>query len=226
VVSARTSGNVDEASGVSLFVVDKGTKGVTIRPVKTMDGHRAAFVRFEGVSVGADAMLGGEGEGAATLEYVLDVAAAAACAEGLGVAAATLAMTLDYLKTREQFGVKIGTFQALQHRAVDMFVQVELCRSLSIEANIRVDGCQQRAGSPSPENDVLRKAAVSAAKVQLSRGGRFVTQQGIQLHGGIGCTDEHDVGLYFKRMQVLATMFGDEEYHVRRFASLPSFDAA
>ena len=122
-------------------------------------------------------------------------------------------MTIEYLQTREQFGVKIGTFQALQHRAVDMFIQTQLCQSTSMMAMIKVQDADADE----------RRRAVSAAKVQLSTGGKFVTQQAIQLHGGIGVTDEHDVGLFFKRMHILNTLFGDEEYLVRRYGSLPGF---
>jgi alkylation response protein AidB-like acyl-CoA dehydrogenase len=124
-------------------------------------------------------------------------------------------MTREYMCQREQFGVKIGSFQALQHRLADVFVQVELCKGTAILAVIRADS----------DDEVERKRAVSAAKKQLSKGGFFVTRQGIQLHGGIGVTDEHDVGLFFKRMQVIAALYGDEEHHVNRFASLPSFTA-
>jgi alkylation response protein AidB-like acyl-CoA dehydrogenase len=216
VVSARTSGGDRDADGISLFVVDSDAPGVSVQSLKTMDGRRAAHVRFDGVEVGADRLLGTEGQGRAALEAALDVGAAACCAEGVGVTQAMLHMTVEYLKVREQFGVKIGSFQALQHRAVDMFVEAELCRSMSIMASIKVD---------SPD-EVERKTAVSAAKVQLAVGGRFLSQQAIQLHGGIGITDEHDVGLYFKRMHALNTLFGDEEHHLSRFATLPSFTEA
>lgn len=215
VVSARTAGDARDAEGVSLFVVDRDAKGLSARAVKTMDGHHAAMLRFEGVEVGEEQRLGAEGGARAALEYAADLGAAAACAEGLGVVATALAMTVDYLKTREQFGVKIGTFQALQHRAVDMFVEVELCRSMMILAALKVDD----------PDEAERKSAVSAAKVQLAWGGRQVTQQSIQLHGGIGVTNEHDIGLYFKRMHVLNTLFGDEETHVARFGCLPTFTA-
>jgi alkylation response protein AidB-like acyl-CoA dehydrogenase len=215
VVSARTSGDDRDAGGVSLFAMDRDAPGVHIQPVKTMDGHRAAMLRFEGALVEEDRRLGAEGAAAPALEAAIDMGAAAACAEGLGVVRAALAMTVDYLKMREQFGVKIGTFQALQHRAVDMFVESELCRSTAILASLKV----------SDPDEVERKSAISAAKVQLAVGGRYVTQQAIQLHGGIGVTDEHDIGLYFKRMHVLNSLFGDEEFHVERFGSLPSFTA-
>jgi alkylation response protein AidB-like acyl-CoA dehydrogenase len=178
-----------------------------------MDGHHAAMVAFEDVSLGAEHRLGDEDGALATVERVLDYGAAAACAEGVGVLKRSLDMTIEYLGTREQFGVKIGSFQALQHRAVDMFVELETARSTSILASIRADD----------DDDIERKAAISTAKVQLAVSGRFVTQQAIQLHGGIGVTDEHDVGLYFKRMHVLNALFGDEEFHVARYASLPSF---
>jgi len=209
-VSARTGGGAREAAGVSLFAVDRDAAGVEVQAVDTMDGRRAAMLRLGGVEVGADRLLGQEGQAAGLLGDVLDVAAAAACAEGAGIAQAVLAMTVEYLKTREQFGLKIGTFQVLQHRAVEMFVESELLRSHSIEASLRID---------EGEADERRRA-VSAALVQLTTGGRLVVRQGVQLHGGIGCTDEHDVGLYFKRMQTLGVLFGDEEHHLARFAAL------
>jgi alkylation response protein AidB-like acyl-CoA dehydrogenase len=217
VVSARVSGGSRDRDGVALFVLDRETPGLTITSVKTMDGHRAGMLTLDGVEVTPDRLLGSPDGAAArlALEEAMDLGAAAACAEGVGITRAVLAMTTDYLRTREQFGVKIGTFQALQHRAVDMFVETELCKSTAILAAIR-------ATDP---DEVERKSAISAAKVQLAVGGRHVTQQAIQLHGGIGVTDEHDVGLYFKRMHVLNTLFGDEEHHVARYAHLPSFTA-
>jgi len=214
-VSARTSDGERGEGEISLFALDRDTPGLTITPVKTMDGHHAAMLTLTAVEVSVDRRLGAEGAAIAALEEAMDIGAAAACAEGAGIARAVLDMTTDYLRTREQFGVKIGSFQALQHRAVDMFVEVQLCKSTAILAAIKV----------SDPDVVERKGAVSAAKVQLAVGGRFVTQQAIQLHGGIGVTDEHDVGLYFKRMHVLNALFGDEEHHVNRYARLPSFTA-
>lgn len=213
IVSALVSAD-QGGQELGLFVVPAGARGLTVTPIATMDGGRAAHIALEEVHVDADARLATPGLPAAdVLDLVMDLGAAAACAEGLGIARRVLDMTVEYLGTREQFGVKIGAFQALQHRAVDMFIEVELCRSMMILAAIEAD-------NPDP---VARRAAVSAAKVQLARGGRYVVRQGIQLHGGIGCTDEHDVGLYFKRMQVLGALFGDEEHHVARFAHLPGF---
>ncbi len=213
VVTARTGGSVSERKGISLFVVDPAAKGVKVTPVSCMDSHRAAFVELDGVEVGEDRVLGPVDGGFDALDVAMDYAAAAACAEGSGIVQSVLTMTRNYLCEREQFGAKIGTFQALQHRCVDMFVETELCKSMAIMAMIKVE-------ESSAEE---RQRAVSAAKVQLTTGGIFVCRQGIQLHGGIGVTDEHDVGLYFKRMHVLNTLFGDAEFHTARYASLGSF---
>ena len=209
VVSARTP------DGVGLFVVDRDTAGVQATEVRTIDAHGAAQVEIE-ATIDGDRCLGTPGpdvEG--VLERVLDYGAAATCAEALGVCQATLDMTKEHLKTREQFGVAIGTFQALQHRAVDMFVQIELIRSMSLLA----------ATKARDTNADERRRAISAAKAHVAWSGRAVTQQAIQLHGGIGITDEHNVGLYFKRMHALGLLFGDEAHHVDRFARLPTFAA-
>ncbi len=215
VVAARTSGAPGEPEGLSLFVVDPAAPGVARKTLATMDGRRAAHVTLD-CTVPAEALLGAEGQATPALARALDIGAAAACSEGYGIAKTALAMTLEYLRTREQFGVKIGTFQALQHRAVDMFIETELLRSLAIMASIKV-------GEDDPTE---RQRAVSAAKVHLSQSGHFIAAQSIQLHGGIGVTDEHDIGLYFKRMQILATLWGDEEHHLARYASLPGFAEA
>lgn len=217
IVSARTAGAAGETSGLSLFVIPKNTPGVHVTSVQCMDGQRAAMLRFEQAKVPVGALLGELDQGHDLLELAVDTAAAAACAEGLGIMDAVLTMTVDYLKTREQFGVKIGTFQALQHTAVNMFTEKEVTRSQVLEAAIRLSDQQS-----SPEE---RRTAVSAAKVQLATGGRFVTEQGIQLHGGIAITEEHDMGLFFKRMHVLNSVFGDEAYHLKRFAHQPAFSS-
>jgi len=214
VVSAREGGGPRDRSGVALFVVPRGAKGLTTRTVKTMDGHKAAIVTLDGVEVGAAARLGAA-DGVAVLSELVDLGAAAACAEGHGIMRAVLWMTVAYLGQREQFGTKIGAFQALQHRAVDMFTETELARSTAILAMIKV-------GDPDVRE---RESAVSVAKAQLATSGRHVTQQAIQLHGGIGVTDEHDVGLYFKRMTVLNALWGDEEHHLGRLMSAPEFTA-
>jgi alkylation response protein AidB-like acyl-CoA dehydrogenase len=205
VLSARTEG------GLSLFVVDAAA--CRARKFSTIDGRHAAIFELEGVEVGPESLLGGDGAGLPALERALDVGAAGAVAEGVGIARTVLAMTAEYLRTREQFGVKIGSFQALQHRAVDMFIETELLKSASMLASIEIDDADASK----------RRQAVSTAKVQLHHSGQYVVRQAIQLHGGIGITDEHDVGLYFKRMQALGALYGDEEHHVNRFAALPAF---
>jgi alkylation response protein AidB-like acyl-CoA dehydrogenase len=191
IVSAKAPG------GVTLFVVPREDEGVSVTVAKTIDGQKAAFIELDGVKVGEDAIL----------DRTMDYAAAAAVAEGVGLASTMLNMTVEYLGTREQFGVKIGSFQALQHRAVDMYAETELLRSISMASMVRAD----------EEDASTRRADVSAAKYQLATGGIWVAQQSLQLHGGIGVTDEHDIGLYFKRMYALNALFGDAEHHVARF---------
>lgn len=215
IVSARTSGEAADRRGVSLFVIDRDAAGVQTRALTTMDGRRAARVVLDGVNVAPDALLGEAGGAADLLDELIDFGAAAACAEGAGILEAVMAMTRDYLCDRVQFGAQIGTFQALQHRAVDMFVELQLAKATMLLAALKVDA--------EPEE---RKRAISTAKVQLAQSGQLVTRQGIQLHGGIGVTDEHNVGLYFKRINVLNALFGDEEYHVQRFGQLPGFAEA
>jgi alkylation response protein AidB-like acyl-CoA dehydrogenase len=202
IVSARTSGEVADKKGIGLFIVDRDALKVDV--VRTMDGHRAAMITLDNVEA---ERLGDEA--LPILEQVIDGGAAAACAEGLGLMTASLRITRDYISQREQFGVKIGTFQALQHRAVDMFVETELARGTTILAALRVSDPDVRE----------RQRGVSIAKVHLATGGKLVAQQSIQLHGGIGITDEADIGLYFKRMHVLNALFGDEDHHLARVAA-------
>ncbi|NVB39656.1 acyl-CoA dehydrogenase family protein [Pseudenhygromyxa sp. WMMC2535] len=215
VVSANTP------DGLALFALPSDAEGLARTPFQMIDGHRAAHLKLEGVKVGADQQLKAR-PAAEVLARTLDYGAAASVAEGLGVAARMLEMTTEYLDTREQFGRKIGSFQALQHRAVDMFIEVELLRSLSIEVMIRAD----EGGAGDEDEDGERQAAISAAKVQLGRGGQFVSRQAVQLHGGIGVTDEADIGLYFKRMQALSAICGDAMFHAQRYAGRRDASAA
>lgn len=205
--------SAEAPNGPTLFVVPRQAAGVDVTVANTIDGHKAAFITFQDVEVGADARLGDEGTAAAILDRTMDYAAAAAVAESVGIATTMLHMTIDYLGTREQFGVKIGSFQALQHRAVDMYAETELLRSISMASMVRADDDDSR----------VRRRDISAAKLQLATGGIWVAQQSLQLFGGIGVTDEHDIGLYFKRMYALNALFGDQEHHVARFASDPAF---
>jgi alkylation response protein AidB-like acyl-CoA dehydrogenase len=215
IVVARTAGQQQEPRGLSFFVVDGGAPGLTRTPVPGMDGHLSGLLHFDGVHVGADRLLGEEGSAHAWLEWAIDRGAAAACAEGQGALQELFERTVAYLKQRQQFGVPIGTFQALQHRAADMYAEVELCRSTMLLAAIQADH----------EDAEERKADVSAAKLQLAHGGWFIQENAIQLHGGIGVTDEQDEGLFFKRVRVLQALFGDADYHVDRFQRLPRFEA-
>jgi len=213
VVTARSSGKDRDRDGISLFVVDPGQKGVKLQKVALMDGHKAAMLELDGVEVAADRRLGDEGKAADLLEALADLGAAATICEASGNLQTVLWMTRNYLMERKQFGVPIGSFQALQHRCVDMFVETELVKSTAILAMLQAE-----------EKDAATRAAyISAAKAQTAESGGFVTRQGIQLHGGIGVTDEHDVGLYFKRMHSLATLFGDDAFHVERYANAPAF---
>ncbi|MFK7895681.1 MAG: acyl-CoA dehydrogenase family protein [Myxococcota bacterium] len=215
VVVARTGGGQFDESGLSLFVIDADAKGLTRTRVPGMDGQRTGLLKFEGVEVGEDRLLGREGEAFAAIEKALDRGAAAACAEGLGQVKELFERTVAYLKEREQFGVPIGSFQALQHIATDMYAELELCKSANVLASIQVDH----------EDVEIRKADISSAKLQLNDGGWLVQEQAIQLFGGIGVTDEQDEGLFFKRLRVLNGLFGDADYHVGRFQSLKGFDA-
>ncbi|MBW2463337.1 MAG: acyl-CoA dehydrogenase family protein [Deltaproteobacteria bacterium] len=209
VVSASTD------DGLGLFVVDAGAEGLATTAVQMMDGRRGANLRLVDVFVSADARLGGAEDAATVLGRTMDYGAAAACAEGLGVVTMLLEMTTEYLKEREQFGAPIGTFQALQHRAVDMFVDQQQCVAMNVLAAIRAD-------EPDP---AVRCPDISAAKAHLGSGGKRVAQQALQLHGGVGITDEHDIGLFFKRLGVLNALFGDEEHHVSRFMADATFTA-
>ncbi|HEY8494279.1 MAG TPA: acyl-CoA dehydrogenase family protein [Myxococcota bacterium] len=215
VVVARTDGGPRDAGGLSLFVVDGDAPGLERVRVAGMDGQRTALLRLRGVEVGADRLLGDPGAALPHLEWAIDRGAAAACAEGQGEIQELFERTVAYLKQRVQFGVPIGSFQALQHRAADMYAETELCRSTMILAAIAADY----------EDPDERKAEISAAKLQLTRGGWFVQENAIQLHGGIGVTDEQDEGLFFKRLRVLQGLFGDADWHVARYQGLRAFTA-
>lgn len=208
VVSARTGGDAGDRSGISLFAVARGAPGLTVRDYGTIDGHRAGEVSLDAVKVGAEDAIGEIGEAWPLIEDAVARAIAAACAEAVGILQVLHDDTLEYLKTRQQFGRTIGSFQVLQHRMVDMFIELEQCRSMAIMAALRVG----------EEDAALRRKSISAAKAQIGTGGRFVGNQAIQLHGGIGMTDELRVGHYVKRLLALNTLFGDAEYHLARMA--------
>lgn len=209
IVTARTGGDRRDTSGVSVFIVDKGAKGVTTRDYPTIDGRRASEVYFENVSVGADALIGEADNGLGLVERVVDEATAAVCAEAMGAMGVAHAMTVEYSRQRKQFGTPIGKFQVLQHRMVDMFMEHEQSISMTYMATLKLG-----------EDDVTRKQAVSAAKVRIGQAGRFVGQQAIQIHGGMGMTDELAVGHYFKRLTLIDSEFGNVDHHMRRYTNL------
>jgi len=194
--------------GLSLFLVDAGAPGVTVRAYPTQDGSRAADIRLNGVQVGADAMIGSAGSGLAGVERAIDYANAALCAEAVGIMSALNEITLEYLKTRKQFGVPIGKFQALQHRMADMVIATEQARSMATLAAVRADAADAAE----------RGRAVAAAKAYVTQSARLVGQQAVQLHGGMGVVDELNVGHYFKRLTMIAMTFGDVDYHLGRFS--------
>jgi pimeloyl-CoA dehydrogenase small subunit len=210
IVSARTAGSSRDRNGITLFLVGAKAKGVGVRGYPTVDGLRAAEITLDAVRVDGDAMLGAPGGAYPVIEHAVDRAIAALCAEAVGIMETLNAATLDYLKTRKQFGVPIGSFQALQHRMADMVLEHEQSKSMAVLAALCADLTDARE----------RRRVISAAKVQIGKSGRFVGQQAIQLHGGIGMTDEYVAGHYFKRLTMIDQCFGDVDHHLDRFAEV------
>jgi len=206
VVTARTRGGQRDKGGVGVFLVPANGRGIAKKTYPTQDGLHAADITFTGVEVGGDAALGDPDNALPLIERVVDEARAAMCAEAVGAMDESLKTTVEYLKTRKQFGVPIGSFQSLQHRAADMFVAVEQARSMSLFATMASDFDDAKE----------RAKAVAAAKVQVGKSAKFVGQQSVQLHGGIGMTMEAKIGHYFKRLTMIENTFGDTEYHLRR----------
>ncbi|KQQ97250.1 acyl-CoA dehydrogenase family protein [Massilia sp. Leaf139] len=209
VVSARTAGAVDDEAGISLFLVPSGTAGLSVRGTPTIDGGHVAELRFEEVLLEAGALLGAEGEGYATLERATGRGILALCAEALGAMEAAKAATLDYLRTRKQFGVPIGSFQALQHRMADLLLEIEQARSAVINAAAALDA-----------DRITRERALSAAKMSIGRIGALVAEECIQLHGGIGMTWELPLAHYAKRLVMIDHQLGDEDHHLERYIAL------
>ena len=206
IVTARTKGGQRDKTGIGVFLVPANAKGVTKKAYPTQDGLHAADITLTGVEVGSDAVIGDPENGLQLIERVVDEARTALCAEAVGLMDESLKTTVEYIKTRKQFGVAIGTFQALQHRAADMFVALEQARSMSMFATMAADF----------DNAAERSTAIAAAKVQIGKSGKFIGQQSIQLHGGIGMTMEAKIGHYFKRLTMIENTLGDSEYHLRR----------
>ena len=209
IVTARTSGGRRDADGISVFIVEKTAVGVTTRDYPTVDGRRASEVYFENVKVPGKHLVGEYDNGLPLIELVADEAATALCAEACGVMKVANTMTLEYSRTRKQFGVPIGSFQVLQHRMVDMFMEHEQAISMAYMATLNLD-----------EDAATRQKAVSAAKVRIGQAGRYVGQEAIQIHGGMGMTDELAVGHYFKRLTMIDTEFGNVDHHMKRYTRL------
>ena len=209
-VSARTSGEAGDAEGVSLFLVPRATKGVVLDEYPTVDGQRAADVYLQAVEVPVNNRLGPEGKALDAVEAALDIGLAALCADAVGVMQALVDATVDYVRVRQQFGQPIGRFQALQHRIADMLIHLESARSMSYLAALRCTA----------EDVGERRRALSAAKAVIGQAGRFVGQQAVQLHGGMGMTDELKVSHLFKRLTAAQLMFGDSDTHLQRYAAL------
>jgi pimeloyl-CoA dehydrogenase small subunit len=208
IVTARASGSRQERGGIGLFLVDAKAGGVMRRGYATQDGMRAADVTLSAVRVGPEGVVAGPEKGLAVLERVVDETIAALSAEAVGAMAALHELTVEYLKTRKQFGVPIGSFQVLQHKAVDMFTALEQARSMAYYATMMA------ADSDAKE----RRKAIAAAKVQIGRSARFVGETAVQLHGGIGMTMEYKAGHYFKRLTMIDMAFGDADHHQRELA--------
>jgi pimeloyl-CoA dehydrogenase small subunit len=210
IVSARVSGDQRSKNGIGLFLVDAKQDGVSRRGYPTMDGLRAAEITLANVKIGADAVIGEPGNAFSLIEQVVDSAIAALCAEAVGAMGAMHELTVDYLKQRKQFGVPIGNFQVLQHRAGDMLIALEQARSMAMLASMMSEEA----------NAAERRKSIAAAKVQIGRSAKIVGEGAIQLHGGIGMTMEYKVGHYFKRATMIDKTFGDADHHLAALARM------
>ena len=215
VVVARTAGAIDDMAGLSVFLVDAAAEGVSINRSWMVDSRNSAMLSLNNVKVGADALLGAEGDAYTSLTRVLDIGRIGVAAEMLGSMQQAFEITLDYLKQREQFGVLIGSFQGLQHRAAEMYSEIELCKSAVRAALAALDDADK--------NDADIAEFASIAKAKLSEVATLVSNEAVQMHGGIGMTDEYDIGFYMKRARVAAAFLGDALFHRERYASLNGF---
>ena len=209
IVSARTSGTQLDENGISLFIVDANAPGLDKTNYKTVDGRRASDLTFENVSVSKENLIGDQDKGFEILDSAIDKAILAISAEAVGAMEVLYKTTVEYTKTREQFGTAIGKFQVLQHRMVDMFMEYEQCKSLLYMATMKHEEKAEDA-----------KKAISGLKYQVGKAGKFIGQQAVQLHGGMGVTDELNVGHYFKRLTTVGTIFGNTDYHLKKYTSL------
>ncbi len=207
IVSVRTSGDQRDKEGISLLIIEKDTDGISLRDYPTVDGSRASEITFESVKVSKDNLIGEEGKSADLLELVVDETIAAVCSEAVGAMAVLNDATVEYCKTRKQFGQPIGKFQVLQHRMVDMFMQYEQSVSMTYMVNLKLE-----------EDYNERRKAASGAKVQIAKAAKFIGQSAVQLHGGMGMTDELNVGHYFKRLSMIENVFGNIDHHLKQYS--------
>jgi acyl-CoA dehydrogenase len=214
IVVARTDGETGHQEGISLFVVDSASKGIQVQRLNMVDSRNAGNVSFVDVAVSADALLGEEGKGWAALSRTLDIGRIGLAAEMLGGVQEVFERTVEYMKQRSQFGVQIGAFQALQHRAAIMYSEIELCKSLVLKALHELDRGEEAEDLP---------ALASMCKAKLSEVYMLVSNEGVQMHGGIGMTDEFDIGFFMKRARVAQQTLGDAAFHRDRYASLRRF---
>jgi alkylation response protein AidB-like acyl-CoA dehydrogenase len=214
-VSARSTGQVADAQGISLFLLPRDAPGLTLFAYSTQSGGRAADLQLDRVAAGPDALIGVPGRALGIIERAVDCASAALCAEALGIVTALNEATLNYLKTRKQFGVPIGAFQALQHRMAEMIIAAEQTRSMAIIAAVHVD----------TDDAIKRRRAISGAKAYIGQTARFVGQQAVQLHGAMGVVDEVIVSHYFKRLTMIDMSLGDADFHLARFSDAPGVEA-
>jgi alkylation response protein AidB-like acyl-CoA dehydrogenase len=212
VTVARTSGSPGETNGLTLFAVPKDTTGLSVENVALVDSSRAARLSFDSVQLDADALIGELDAGWEPLSRALNAARAGAAAELVGVASGASTMTLDYIRQRKQFGKPIGEFQALQHRAAHLYSEIEIARAVAFKAAQLLDSGDERA-----------ELHVSVAKAKAADVASLAVREGVQMHGGIGMTDEHDIGLFLKREEVLGELFGDVYYHRNRVAELSGY---
>ncbi|KUR70089.1 acyl-CoA dehydrogenase [Novosphingobium fuchskuhlense] len=212
IVAARTSGSDSDADGVTLFAVPKDAAGIGHNAVRLVDSSIASHVRFDGVELDGSAVIGEVDGGRAVLNKVLSAGRIGAAAEQTGVGAGAFAMTTGYLKTRKQFGKLIGEFQALQHRAAHLYSELEIAEAVVIKAQQLLDGGSERA-----------ELMVSVAKAKAARACNLAVREGVQMHGGVGMTDEYDIGLYMKRERALTEFMGDANYHAERVAQLSGY---
>jgi alkylation response protein AidB-like acyl-CoA dehydrogenase len=215
IVSARSAGAQSDTKGISIFMISADSTGVSMRDARSNDGMRMATIDFKQVKVPAASLLGVEGEGWALLEAATDHGVALLCAEALGVMEALTDATLEYLKTRQQFGVPIGKFQVLQHRMAEMFMQLEQARSMAMLAAV----------SMASEDASERRRVTSAAKARVGEAMKYIGQQAVQLHGGMGVTNELPAAHYFKRLSTIELTLGDTDHHLARFIAQPAFAA-